>query len=75
MCNWKVRFHRKYRFPLREVEQVATGIAELLLKAGADTTILDDKFRADALGWAEYCKRPAIAKLIRFHRAKLGDLV
>ena len=31
--------------------------------AGADTTILDDKFHAEALGWAEYCKQVAVAKL------------
>jgi ankyrin repeat protein len=54
-------------------ERGLIGIAELLLKAGADTTILDDKFQADALGWAEYCKRPAIAKLIRAHRAAQGQ--
>jgi ankyrin repeat protein len=45
--------------------------ARQLLAAGADTTILDDKHEADALGWAEYCKQPKIAALIRAHRAKL----
>jgi hypothetical protein len=49
---------RRYRPPLAD--------------AGADTTILDDKFQADALGWAEYCKRPAVAKLIRAHGAARG---
>jgi ankyrin repeat protein len=44
--------------------------AAQLLEAGADTTILDDKFRADALGWADYCNQPAVAKLIRAHRAR-----
>jgi ankyrin repeat protein len=43
--------------------------AAQLLAAGADTTIRDDKFEADALGWAEYCKRPEVARLIRAHRA------
>jgi hypothetical protein len=44
----------------------------LLLAAGADTTILDDRFQADALGWAEYCKRPGVAKLIRARRLAQG---
>ena len=50
-------------------ERGLVEIAAQLLAAGADTTILDDKFHADALGWAEYCKQPAVAKLIRAHRA------
>jgi ankyrin repeat protein len=45
--------------------------ARQLLEAGADTTILDDKFEADALGWAEHCKQPKVAALIRAHRAGL----
>jgi ankyrin repeat protein len=45
--------------------------ARRLLQADADTTILDDKFNADALGWAEYCAQPAVAELIRGHRAVL----
>ena len=53
-------------------ERGLVEIAAQLLQAGADTTILDDKFHADALGWAEYCKQPAVAKLIRAHRAASG---
>jgi ankyrin repeat protein len=53
-------------------ERGLTDIAALLLTAGADTTILDDRFQADALGWAEYCKRPEVARLIRAHRVALG---
>ena len=53
-------------------ERGIVDIAAQLLDAGADTTILDDKFHADALGWAEYCKRPEVAKLIRAHRAVAG---
>lgn len=53
-------------------ERGLADIASLLLEAGADTTVLDDRFQADALGWAEYCKRPAIARLIHAHRAKLS---
>jgi hypothetical protein len=40
-----------------------------LLAAGADTTIPDDKFAAHAVGWAEHCNRPDVAKLIHAHRA------
>ncbi len=40
-------------------------IARLLLGAGADPGILDDKFNSSALGWAEHCKQPAVAELIR----------
>lgn len=47
-------------------------VANELLAAGARTTILDDKFHADALGWAEYCKQPKVADLIRAHRAEAG---
>jgi ankyrin repeat protein len=43
--------------------------ARLLLAAGADTTIPDDKFKDDALGWAEHCRQPDIAALVRAHRA------
>ncbi len=50
-------------------ERGFTEAAAQLLAAGADTTILDDKFEADALGWAEHCKQPAVARLIRAHRA------
>jgi len=53
-------------------ERGLTEVAKELLQAGADTTILDDKFQADALGWAEYCKQPKVAKLIRAHRAGLA---
>ena len=53
-------------------ERGLTEIAAQLLAAGADTTILDDKFHADALGWTEYCKQPKVAKLIHAHRAALG---
>ena len=53
-------------------ERGLVEFAARLLLAGADTTILDDMFHADALGWAEYCKYPDVAKLIRAHRAALG---
>jgi ankyrin repeat protein len=50
-------------------ERGLVGSARQLLEAGADTTILDDKFHADALGWAIYCKQPAMAELVRAYRA------
>ena len=53
-------------------ERGLVEIAVLLLAASADTTISDDKFQADALGWAEYCKQPKVAALIRAHRARGG---
>lgn len=50
-------------------ERGLVEVARELLAAGADTSIPDDKFHADALGWAEYCQQPKIADLIRAHRA------
>jgi ankyrin repeat protein len=40
-------------------------IARLLLDAGADPNIRDDKFKATALGWAEHFGRADLADLIR----------
>jgi ankyrin repeat protein len=40
-------------------------LARVLLDAGADPAIRDDKYEATALGWAEYCNQPAIAALLR----------
>lgn len=54
-------------------ERGLVEFARQLLEAGADTTILDDKFEADALGWAIYCKQPKIAGLVRSHRAALAN--
>ena len=47
------------------VENGAIDIARLLLDAGADPNIRDDKFDATALGWAEHFGRPDFAELIR----------
>ena len=47
------------------VESGASEIARLLLEAGADPNIRDDKFQATALGWAEFFGRPDLADLIR----------
>jgi len=46
-------------------ENGAIDIARMLLDAGADPDIHDDKYDATALGWAEYCDRPQVAQLIR----------
>lgn len=40
-------------------------IARMLLDAGADATIHDDKYDNTALGWAEFCEQPQIARLLR----------
>jgi ankyrin repeat protein len=55
-------------------ERGLADIATLLLASGAATTILDDKYQTDALGWAEYCNQPAVANLIRAHRAAVGGV-
>jgi ankyrin repeat protein len=47
------------------VESGAIEIARLLLDAGADPNIRDDKYHATALGWAEYFGRTDFAELIR----------
>lgn len=47
------------------VESGAIDIATLLLDAGADPNIRDDKFNATALGWADFFGRADFADLIR----------
>jgi ankyrin repeat protein len=47
------------------VESGAIDIARLLLDAGADPNIRDDKFNATALGWADFFGRADFAELIR----------
>jgi ankyrin repeat protein len=39
-------------------------VAQVLLGAGADPSIRDDKYGSDVLGWAEFCRRPEIAALV-----------
>jgi ankyrin repeat protein len=43
----------------------AVEIARLLLDAGADPGIHDDKYDATVLGWADYCEQPQVAQLLR----------
>jgi ankyrin repeat protein len=40
-------------------------IARLLLEAGADPNIRDDKYDSTALGWADFFGRADFAELIR----------
>ena len=47
------------------VESGAFEVARLLLDAGADPNIRDDKYRATALGWAGFFGRGDFADLIR----------
>jgi ankyrin repeat protein len=46
-------------------ENGALDIAQMLLDAGADPNIRDDKYDATALGWAEFFGRDEFAALIR----------
>jgi ankyrin repeat protein len=46
-------------------ENGAIEIARLLLDAGADPNVRDDKFHATALGWADFFDRSDLADLIR----------
>ena len=47
------------------VENGEMAIARLLLEAGADPNIRDDKFNATALGWARHFGREDFAELLR----------
>jgi len=47
------------------VESGAIEIARLLLDAGADPNVRDDRHHATALGWAEFFGRDDMAELIR----------
>ena len=47
------------------IENGAIDIARMLLDAGADPDVRDDKYRATALGWAHFFGREDFAELIR----------
>ena len=47
------------------IESGAVEIARLLLDAGADPNIRDDKYRATVPGWAYFFGREDLASLIR----------
>jgi ankyrin repeat protein len=62
------------RCPLWDCNQTAlhaaagdetVDIAGMLLDAGADPNIRDDKYNSTVLGWAEYFENPVIAQLVR----------
>ena len=40
-------------------------LTRMLLDAGADPNIRDDKYAATVLGWAVYCAQPGIGELLR----------
>jgi ankyrin repeat protein len=46
-------------------ESGAIDMARLLLDAGADPNIRDDKYDATVLAWAEFCEQPQVAELVR----------
>jgi ankyrin repeat protein len=46
-------------------ENGAIEIARILLDAGGDPDIRDDKYDATVLGWAEFCGQERIARLVR----------
>jgi len=43
----------------------AIELARILLDAGADPGIQDDKYQSTVLGWAEFCGQPEVAALLR----------
>jgi ankyrin repeat protein len=47
------------------IENGAIDIARVLLDAGADPNVRDDKYKATALGWAQFFGREEFADLIR----------
>ena len=46
-------------------ENGAVEIARLLLEAGADPSIHDDKYGSSVMGWAEFCGQSEVAQLLR----------
>ena len=46
-------------------EHGLTELARMLLDAGGDPAIRDDKYEGTVLDWAEYCGQPHIADLLR----------
>ena len=49
----------------RQPENGDIALARMLLDAGANPDIRDDKYRATALGWADFFRREDFAKLVR----------
>lgn len=44
-------------------------IVRLLLAAAADPSIRDSKHDSDAIGWAEYFRKPEIVQILKTHAA------
>jgi len=53
------------------IESGAIDVAHMLLKAGADPNIRDDKYQATALKWADFFHREDFAKLITQHGGQI----
>jgi ankyrin repeat protein len=49
------------------IENGDIALARMLLDAGADPDVRDDKFGATALGWADFFGRADFAKLVQEH--------
>lgn len=45
----------------------------LLLAAGANPSIRDSKHDGDAIGWADFFRRPEIVQLLKDHIATTSD--
>jgi len=45
-------------------------IARLLLASGADPSLRDSKHDGDAMGWAEFFRRPEIVEMLKAHAAE-----
>jgi len=46
-------------------ESGASELTRILLDAGADPSIQDDKYQSTVVGWAEFCGQPEVAALLR----------
>ena len=44
-------------------------IVRVLLAAGADPNIRDNKHDGDAIGWAEHFRRPEVVQILKDHAA------
>lgn len=53
------------------IESGAEDLLRLLLEAGADPNVKDDKFQSSVLGWARYFGRDELARVIEAHGGKV----
>jgi ankyrin repeat protein len=54
-------------------QQGHVEIVRLLLAAGANPSIRDSKHDGDAIGWADFFRRPEIVQLLKDHIATRSD--